>query len=75
MRVNEAGNDGLSAEVNLDGARVGEPAHFLIRPDREEAPAGDGHCLRARLTSVNGDDVAVVEDRLRRVVFESDNGK
>ncbi len=65
MRVDEARNDGLAADIHGFRRAIGEGADFVIRADGHDALACNGDGLGIRLSRVNRDDLAVMKDQLR----------
>ena len=69
MRVYKAGNDGFTREVNEARARVTEQSNLVVCADGEKATARDSDGLGARLTIVDGHDVAVIKNEFGRHLF------
>ena len=65
MRVDEARNDGLAADVHGFRRAIGEGPDLVIRADGHDALACDGDGLGTRLSRVYRDDVAVMKYQLR----------
>ena len=66
VTVGEAGDHRLAVQIDRRRLRAGERADRGARADRGELAAGDRHRLRDREPRVDGDDVAVDEDRVGR---------
>jgi len=64
VRVNETGQNGLAAEINLLRIAGSERKDFLVRSDRQKSVVGNGNGLRPRLARVHRPEIAVVEDKL-----------
>src|SRR6266567_2144780 len=64
VRVDKPGDYGLSAEVDLLGARRGQPADLVVRADGDKAPVGDRDGLGMRIRRVHRVDVPVEENQL-----------
>ncbi len=62
VSVDEAGQDGLAAEVDLPGVAGGQSEDFVVGSDGKEASVGDGDGLSFGLVCVDGPEVSVVED-------------
>ena len=65
MRVDEARHCGPPGEINNAGRWVNEPLDLRVGSDGEDAPITDGERLRDVEPAVDGDDLAVAEDKRR----------
>src|SRR6266446_2482048 len=63
MRIDEARQHRLSAQINFLRIAGGECQHFVVRSDREKSTAGNGHGLRSRLTWIDRPKVSVVKNK------------
>src|SRR5689334_7752017 len=66
MPVGESRNHRLAFEIDGRRLRTGQFANLRAGPDRAELAAGDRDGLSDRESRVDGDHVAVDEDRVRR---------
>ena len=64
VRVDQAGQDRLAAEVDHRGPRPPGLEDLLVGPDPEQPVALDGQGLADREVAVDRDDLAVVEDQV-----------
>ena len=67
VRVDQARQDHLAAEVDHRRARPAGLEDLLVGPDAEQAVALDGQGLADRELAVDRDDLAVVQDQVRLV--------
>ena len=67
VRVDQARQDHLAAEVDHRRARPAGLEDLLVGPDAEQAVALDGQGLADREVAVDRDDLAVVQDQVRLV--------
>src|SRR5688572_10619280 len=65
VRVDEAGDDRLAAEVDFSGVRAGEVEDVGLGADGENAPTADCDRLGLRLPGIHRQKTAVVQDQLR----------
>ena len=63
VRIDEAGQHRLSAQIKFFRIAGGERQQFVIRSDGEKSSAGNGHGLRSRLTRIDCPDVSVVKNK------------
>ena len=64
--VGQSGNDGLTLEIDDRRVRSGQPADAIGLADGGETPVRDRDRLCNREAPVDGHDMAVHEDRVRR---------
>ena len=72
MRVDESGNDGLAAEVDLLRPGTSQRLDLVVAAEGKETSIRDRNRQRARVAVVDRDEVAVVEDELRRCPVEEE---
>src|SRR6266404_742740 len=63
VRIDEAGQHRLPAQVNFLRLASGKRQHFVIRSDREKSSAGNRHGLRSRLVRINRPKISVVKNK------------
>src|SRR5580698_686265 len=72
MRVNEARQYSLAAEIDFLCRPTGQCQHLVIRSDGQKSSAGNRYRLRPRLSRIDGPEVSVKKDHLR---FDTIHGK
>src|ERR1700724_3510556 len=70
MCINEAGQHGFRAQVNLAAAARREMKNILVRAHSNNASSADGHRLSSRGAVIDRPDVAVVENKIGFRAFE-----
>src|SRR5207253_1076184 len=65
VRIDEARQHRLSAQVNFLRLAGGKRQHFVIRSDRKKSSARNRHRLRSRLPRIDRPEVSVVENKFR----------
>ncbi len=70
VRIDEAWNDSLAAEVHFLRRARREPADFVIAAYGEKTPVRNRYCLRARTTIIDRDYVRVEQNQLGRGAFD-----
>src|SRR6202022_3029941 len=65
MRIDEARQHRLSAQINFLRTAGGECQPFVVRSDREKSSARNRHGLRSCLARINCPEVSVVENEFR----------
>ncbi len=66
MIIDQPGNDGPAHQVDLSGVRPRQPGHRLVGAYRHDTIAFNGYCLRNRKTLIDGDDLPIRENQIRR---------
>jgi hypothetical protein len=75
VSINEARKDRFTAEIEFAGSRAGKIQNVRIASDREKSAAGNGHSLSAGFSAVHGENIGVVQDEIRLLLFERKKGK
>src|SRR6266446_1985913 len=63
VRIDEARQHRLSAQINFLRIARGECQHFVVRSDGEKSSAGKSHGLRSRLTWIDRPETSVVKNK------------
>jgi hypothetical protein len=75
VSINEARKNRFATEIEFAGSRAGKIQNVGITSNREKSSTGDGHSLGAWLPTVHGENIAVVQDEIRLLLFEGEEGK
>jgi hypothetical protein len=75
VSINEPRKDRFTAEIEFAGSHVSKIQHVRIASDREKSAAGNGHSLSAGFSAVHGENIGVVQDEVRLLLFEREERK
>src|SRR2546430_16376848 len=75
VRVNETRDDSFSAEVDFLGSGTGKIQNVGIAPHGKESASRNSHGLGARLPVIHRQDVAVIKDKFRLLLFQGKERK
>ena len=65
MRVDHAGDDGATVQIDDAGSRSAECKRSALRADESHAATRDRHCFPERTTFIDGVNPRVGDDELR----------